>query len=120
MGTRMSADAPLPEFSDSAIHQLNHALRSYLTSFEEARHEPLRLAVERLCSEAHAAHLGPERMLVAVKAAWARVPGIERVDVERAQVALERVVGHCIEAYYGAAKPARSAFIEEREQPRVV
>jgi hypothetical protein len=40
-------------------------------------------------------------MLVAVKSAWARVPGIEHVDVERTRVALERVVGHCIEAYYG-------------------
>jgi hypothetical protein len=101
----MSAPAPLPasfpEFSDEAIEQLNRALQFYVSSWDEVRHATLRLSLERLCSEAHAAQLGPERMLVAVKAAWGRVPGIERVDIERARVAFERVVGYCIEAYYG-------------------
>ena|SRR5215212_3189085 len=96
------APASAPEFSDAAIEQLNRALRLYVSSWDEVRHETLRLALERLCTEAHAAELGPERMLVAVKAAWARVPGIEQVDVERARIAFERVVGHCIEAYYSA------------------
>jgi hypothetical protein len=97
----MTASASLPEFSDAAIEQLNRALRLYISTWNVGRHESLRLSLERLCSEAHAAKLGPERMLVAVKAAWARVPGVERVDAERARVAFERVVGHCIEAYYG-------------------
>ena len=95
----MTASA-LPDFSHAAIEQLNRALQLYVSSWDEAQHETLRLSLERLCTEAHAAKLGPERMLVAVKAAWARVPGIERVDVERARVAFDRVVGHCIEAYY--------------------
>jgi hypothetical protein len=92
--------ASAPEFSDAAIEQLNRALQLYVSSWDEVRHETLRLALERLSAEAHAAKLGPERMLVVVKAAWVHVPGIAQVDVERARVALERVVGHCIEAYY--------------------
>jgi hypothetical protein len=46
-------------------------------------------------------------MLVAVKAVWARVPGIEPVDVERSRLLLASVVGHCIEAYDEAARAAR-------------
>jgi len=99
MGAPVPASAP--EFSEAAIEQLNCALHLYVSTWDEVRHETLRLALERMCSEARDAKLGPERMLVAVKAAWARVPGIEHIDVERARVALERVVGHCIEAYYG-------------------
>lgn len=92
--------APRPEFSPAAVDQLNRALQAYVSSRDEVRHETLRLALKRLCVEAHAARLGPERMLVAVKAVWARVPGIEHLEVERAQVTLDRVVGQCIEAYY--------------------
>ena len=95
------ARAPDPEFSPAAEEQLDRALQLYVSSWDDVRHETLRLALERVCTEAHAANLGPERMLVSVKAAWARVPGIEQVDVQRARVALQRVVGHCIEAYYG-------------------
>jgi hypothetical protein len=91
----------VPEFSQAAEEQLNRALQLYVSSWDQVRHETLRLALDRMCTEAHAAKLGPERMLVTVKAAWARVPGIEHVDAQRARVALERVVGHCIEAYYG-------------------
>jgi hypothetical protein len=94
------ARAHVPEFSQAAVEQLDRALRLYVSSWDEVRHETLRLALERICAEAHAAKLGPERMLVAVKAAWGQVSGIERVDVQRARVAFERVVGHCIEAYY--------------------
>jgi len=102
MAALVPVSASESEFSHAAIEQLNRALQLYVSSWDEVRHETLRMALERLCTEAHAAELGPERMLVAVKAAWARVPGIERVDVERARIAFERVVGHCIEAYYSA------------------
>jgi len=95
------AHGPAPEFSDAAVEQLNRALLLYVSSWDEVRHATLRLALERLCTEAHAAKLGPERMLVAVKAAWARVPGLDHVDVELTRVAFERVVGHNIEVYYG-------------------
>jgi hypothetical protein len=105
----MTASAPR-DFSVEALEQLNRALRLYVSSWDEVRHETLRLSLERLCSEAHAVKLGPERMLVAVKTAWAAVPGIDRMDMERARVAFERVVGHCIDAYYDAAtSPPASA-----------
>jgi len=97
----MPAPASRPEFSDAAIEELRRALRVYGSTWDGGRREPLRLAIERLCSEAHAAQLGPERMLLAVKAAWARVPRIEHVDAERARIAFERLVGYCIDVYYG-------------------
>ena len=119
----MSASASSsPEFSTAAVEQLGDALRAYLWSPDERRRDGLREALERLCAEAHAAHLGPERMLVAVKAVWARMPGIEQIDHERARLALESVVGHCIEAYYGepSAQDDRLRIAEERQQRRVV
>lgn|SRR5437763_13209653 len=97
----MTAPAPRPEFSDAAIEELSRALRLYGSTWDGGRQESLRLAIERLCSEAHAEKLGPERMLVAVKAAWARVPTIEHADAERARIAFERLVGYCIDVYYG-------------------
>jgi hypothetical protein len=92
---------PSPRFSAAAVEQLNRALQLYIASCDEVRVELLRLALERLCVEAHQQQLGPEKMLVAVKTVWASVPGIAQLDVERARVAFARVVEHCIHAYYG-------------------
>ena len=97
----MPSPAQAPDFSDAAVQQLSEVLQLYVSSWDDTRHTTLRVALERLCAEARAANLGPERLLVVVKAAWARVPGIERVDRERSHVALERAVGHCIALYYG-------------------
>ena len=94
------APAAAPDFSDAAVQQLSEALQRYVASWNEERHESLRAALERICAEAHAAELGPERMLVAVKEAWLRIPVFDRADVERSRMAWERVVGYCIEAYY--------------------
>jgi hypothetical protein len=98
----MTAQAQVPDarFSAAALEQLSRALQLYLATWDEVRHETLRLALERLCTEAHALQLGPEKMLVAVKEAWARVSGIHPIDSDRARVAFERVVGYCIDAYY--------------------
>lgn len=116
----MGTGAALPqEFSVAAVAHLDRALQAYLASPDDAGHEILRVALERICSEAHTVRLGPERMLVAVKAVWARVPDIDRLDVERSRVLLASVVGHCIEAYYRSAQSSRSAFRDERLQPRV-
>ena len=103
----MTETAPQAHFTDEALEQLNVALRGYLASWEDARQDQLRTALARLCTEAHAAGMGPERMLVAVKVAWAHVPGVAQMDVDRAQVAFSRIVEHCIEAYYGGAHQPR-------------
>ena len=118
----MSAAAAFPpEFSAAAVEQLGRALRLYLSGPDAAGRETLlRLALERMCTEAHHARLGPERMLVAVKGVWARVSSPEQIDIERSRILLASVVESCIESYYEAPKPTRSAFVEEREQPRVV
>ena len=109
---------PVPEFSEAAVEQLNRALRLYVSTWDGARHDTLRLALERLCTEAHAQQLGPERMLIGVKAAWARVPGVENADRTRVEVAFSRVVGFCIDAYYGSS-PSISAprSNPERQSP---
>jgi hypothetical protein len=112
--------ASSPEFSAAAVEQLSDALRAYLWSGDEPRRDDLRLALERLCAEAHAAKLGPERMLVAVKSVWASLPGIEQIDIDRARVALDSVVGHCIEAYYGASDAAHAGFADKRHEPRIM
>ena len=98
-----AAPTPLPEFSHAAVDRLDRALQLYLSSWDETRHESLRNALTGICREAHAAKLGPERMLIAVKSAWTRVPGIDRVDATRAEVAFGQVVGFCIDAYYAEA-----------------
>src|SRR5688500_20077485 len=90
-----------PLFSETTLEQLRGALHLYISSSDEARHETLRHALERLRTEAHAQRLGPEKMQIAVNMAWARVPGIARVDHTRTEVAFKRVVEFCIAAYYG-------------------
>jgi len=92
----------LPEspFSSGATEQLWLALVLYVGPWDEARHEVLQAALTRLCNEAHAANVGPERLLVVVKAAWAHVPGIVKIEREQAKRTFERVFDTCVETYY--------------------
>jgi|SRR5215207_532311 len=93
---------PRPEFSDAVLQQLHEALHLYLsTSWDETREQTLQHALNRLCLEAHAAKLGPERLLVAMKAAWTHLPVLDRGDPRSAREILERLIGYSIETYYG-------------------
>ena len=99
----MNAAARDPDvFSAGARIQLTDALTQYLATWNEERHDVLRAALERLCTEAHEKQLGPEQMLVLVKAAWASVPEGRTLDPDRRRIAFERVLGYCLDAYYGA------------------
>ena len=98
--THPQEQQPELPFSDAAIEQLATALRLFLTTGEAERHEELQRAIDRLCTQAHDARVGPERLLVVVKTAWQRIQMNERIDPTRARVAFDRVIGVCLDAYY--------------------
>jgi hypothetical protein len=98
-----------PVFSSAAIAQLKETLGYYGRTGSEDRREELRAALEVLCREAHAKGLGPEKMLVAVKATWFDLPGIAKLDPLLSAEVFGRVLGFCLKAYYGAdSVPKRS------------
>jgi len=97
----VSDDASASPFSPLALKQLQHSLDRYLESFD-ADDSPLRAALNRLCTEAHAHHLGPETMLVAVKSVWAELALHHPLDEGRKGTAFERILAACLDAYYGA------------------
>jgi hypothetical protein len=88
-------------FSAGAETQLRDALTNYVSTWDDERHALLRAALERLCTEAHERGLGPEKMLVTVKAIWAAIPDRMRLDSDRTRVVFDRLLGHCLDAYYG-------------------
>ena len=88
-------------FSAGTETQLSDALANYLTSWQDERHDLVRTAIERLCREARERSIGPEVMLVAVKAAWTALPESHKLDPERKRIAFDRVFGYCLDAYYG-------------------
>jgi len=93
---------PRPEFSEAALLQLHEALHLYLSpSWDVNGEEALQHALNRVCLEAHAGKLGPERLVVAMKAAWAHLPVLDRGHPRTARAVLERLVGYSIETYYG-------------------
>ena len=93
-------------FSSDVEEALTTALVQWFPTWRAEPHELLQAALMRLCQEAHVQQLGPERVLVAVKAAWAAVPVGTKGGPEQKAIAFERVLGYCLEAYYG--KPDRS------------
>jgi hypothetical protein len=97
---------PARVFSAAAETQLRDALTDYVATWNDEPHTMLRAALERLCTEAHDRSLGPERMLVTVKAAWGAVPESHTLDHDRKQVVFDRLLGHCLDAYYGGPPDA--------------
>jgi len=98
----MNARAPSPQspFSAGAVDQLCLALALYVRASDEARHDVLQRALTRLCVEAHAANAGPERLIVAVKTAWAHVHGIDKMNIRDARRTFEVIFDRCVESYY--------------------
>jgi hypothetical protein len=94
--------------------QLNRALQLYLTTWDDTRNETLRLALERLCTEAHAAKLDPERMLVAVKDAWARVPGIATMPYVRGESLRARSPSLVLASYLASSVAVRTLSCHTR------
>ena len=89
-------------FSDGAIAELQEALDRSLES-RDGSDAPLRPAVERLCAEGRKRQLDPEKMIIALKAAWEGLT-VRRMDEERKRRAYERMFSFCLETYFGARR----------------
>ncbi len=87
-------------FSSAAADQLGRALERYVQRWQDVQHPQLRDALGRLANEAHAAGMGPEKMISAVKRFWLTVPSVLREDEYLMRIALSGLVDLCIEAYY--------------------
>ncbi len=95
---------PAETFSPDAQRQLTEALLGYLNLGDPMRHVALAKATKRLCKEAHERQLRPEQMLIAVKAVWFGLPEVAQISRERAQIAWDRVLTGCLQAYYDDKK----------------
>ncbi len=98
----MMSALPSPDegpFTAEAISQLQVALNGYLIGVSD-REKAINAAMARICTEAHARHLPPEKMLILVKAAFHDLEIPRLVDEERRQNALEAAVAACIKAYF--------------------
>ena len=96
------SDAPR-EFSAGAETQLRDAFAHYASRWRDEPEALVREALERLCREAHERELGPEQMLIAVKAAWAAVPEVNGLDYDRQRILFDQLFGYCLDAYYADA-----------------
>ena len=65
-------------FSADAETELLDAFRLYAATWADEQHTVVGAALQRLCVEAHARALGPEQMLITIKATWAKIAGAAR------------------------------------------
>src|SRR4051812_12468839 len=79
---------PSLEFPPPLIGELGGALALYVARRTEPELEGVRHALEQLCTVAHRQGLGPERMVIAVKEAWAALPETQRAPSQRETDAL--------------------------------
>ena len=86
-------------FSDDALAALQQALERSFAARDDGD-ALLRPAVQRLCADAGRLKLTPDKMIVAVKAAWAGLT-VRHADEERKRRAYERLLSFCLESYFG-------------------
>jgi hypothetical protein len=97
-----SADAP---FSDAVRAEVNAALEDHLEHRDARSDARLRAVTDRICSEAHALDLSPEKMLSAIEAFYAVLPyPLTPADADRRR-AFDTFVTRCIRAYFGSHPP---------------
>ena len=87
-------------FSSDAEEELASALERYVATWPDARHESVHAALVRLSAETHSRRLGPEAMLVTVRATWSASSHGKRLDPEAKRIAFARVIRYCLDAYY--------------------
>jgi hypothetical protein len=101
---RLMAASSAPDepdiFSDEALAQLQHALDRALETPRGGNEVLLDSAVQRLCSEVNARRLPPEKMVVALKAAWQRLTVRGPMGEDRKHNLYERLLGRCLESYF--------------------
>lgn len=92
----------MTRFSHDTLQQLYLALEEYRAA-PRSSDRSLKAAFAEMSREAHATLLGPEQMLVAVKAAWAMAVGPEDPAAPKWRMLLDPLITQCIETYYGNA-----------------
>lgn len=104
VAVRMNSAAPpnAPRaFSAGALGELSLALHGSLAASNAHTLQHRKVAVARMCVEAHERGRGLKPMLAAVRAAWPVMPHANRNDLHQEQIALDRVLRQCLKAYYG-------------------
>ena len=87
-------------FSTGAIEQLSLALHGSLAASSPETITHLKDALTRMCLEAHERGRGLKPMLAAVRRAWPAMPHAKKRARDQEQIALDRVLRQCLEAYY--------------------
>ena len=94
-----SADKPSGEygsFSPELTRDVASALRAYLLSFGAEGDAELQQLTKRVCKEAHALGLPPEKMLIAIKRLFEQAPFPDLRRSERRLRAFEKFISGCI------------------------
>jgi len=86
-------------FSPQLTRDVAQALNEYLLSGDREADAPLRDLANRVCAEAHALGLPPEKMLIAIKKLFERVP-LDVSHSDNVRFAYERFISWCIRAYF--------------------
>ena len=104
------------EFSSESTDALACALLDFLAMRSDDRQLALRRALGGFCREAHARHLGPEKMLIAAKAVWKKLPKASGLDHLRVSAAFDAALVECLESYYESHHAPTKARLELPEQ----
>ncbi|MEO8620163.1 MAG: hypothetical protein ABI625_03785 [bacterium] len=107
MADNKPPDDGLPHsgFSPELTRDIGLALSDYLRSSEPAANAELQTLTNRVCAEAKALGLPPEKMLIEIKRLFERLPSHDVPHTERRQKTFERFITGCIESYFGADEP---------------
>jgi len=108
MADNKPPDDGLPHsgFSPELTHDIGVALGDSMRSSEPSvANAKLQALTNRVCAEAKALGLPPEKMLIEIKRLFERIPLSSVPHTERRQRTFERFISGCIESYFGAEEP---------------
>ncbi|MEO8334654.1 MAG: hypothetical protein ABI664_06770 [bacterium] len=89
-------------FSPQLAQDVAQALNEYLLSNGPEAEAQLHDLTNRVCQEAHALGLPPEKMLIAIKRLFERAPLPDFAHSDSRRSAFERFISGCIKAYFDA------------------
>jgi hypothetical protein len=92
-------------FSAELRSEVSAAIEDYRQHRGPESEARLRAVTERVCAEAHALDLPPEKMLIAIKKFYAILPYSNTTGDWERREAFDRFVSGCIEAYFGGQSP---------------
>jgi hypothetical protein len=92
-------------FSPELAREVATALSDYLLSNDVDAEVKLRVLTNRVCAEAHALGLPPEKMLIAIKQLFERAPVSHAIHMDTRRRAFERFLSGCIKTYFETDQP---------------